>query len=371
MKTLQNNKKYIISLIISIAIALLIGAILMAVSGFSPIEGYGAMIDGAIGSPRLLGNTIEKSMELCLLGLATAIGAKGGLFNVGGEGQLFVGALFSTMIGLWLSDLPTFLVIIIAVIVSIVTGGIYALIPALLKTKLNVDEVITTIMLNTVAIKVCTYFVNGPWNSPLKSISQGTDYIDKSIVFSKIIQGSNLSTSFFIGTVVTVFMWFLMKKTTVGLEINVTGENKRFSFFSGLKANKLMVTSMIISGAICGLVGMMLIYGYQGHMTQSASNEYYFDGMLVAMIMNYNPIGIIIMSFFFGFMATGATMMDMQVGISVQLYDVIFSIIIFLMAAQTGIMVWLENRKTQKKAKQLAEEKAKGLVEETAGKEAE
>ncbi|MFR8267773.1 MAG: ABC transporter permease subunit, partial [Clostridia bacterium] len=111
-----------------------------------------------------------------------------------------------------------------------------------------------------------------------------------------------------------------MKKTSVGLELKVTGENYRFAKFSGLKADKLMIGSMIASGAICGFVGMMLIYGYQGRMTDSVSNEFYYDGMLVAMIMNYNPVGIIIMSVFFAMLSTGATMMDMTVGISSQLY---------------------------------------------------
>ena len=113
-----------------------------------------------------------------------------------------------------------------------------------------------------------------------------------------------------------------------------------------------MVTSMVVSGAICGFVGMLLVYGYQGHMTDGVSNEFYFDGLLVAMIMNYNPVGIIIMSFFFAILSTGSTMMDMTVGISAQLYDIIFSVIIFLMAAQSGFTHWYTARKTKKLAAQ-------------------
>lgn len=155
------NLRYIGTLIGSIVIALLIGALLMAITGSNPFEAYGAMLEGSLGNARFIGNTIEKAMTLCLLGLATAIGAKGGLFNVGGEGQLFFGGLIATMIGLWCSNLPPVLVVILAFICAVAVGGFYAWIPAILRVKLGVSEVITTIMLNTVAIKVCTYLVNG------------------------------------------------------------------------------------------------------------------------------------------------------------------------------------------------------------------
>lgn len=351
------NIRYILTLTASILIALIIGGILMMATGFNPIEGYGAMLKGAVGNERFIGNTIEKALTLCLLGLATALGARGGLFNVGGEGQLFFGALTATMIGLWFSNLPPFLVVIIACVCAVAVGGFYAWIPAMLKVKLGVSEVITTIMLNTVAIKVCTYLVNGPWSSPSKQITKGTDYLDETIRFTKLITGSNLTTGLFGGIVVAFLIWYIMKKTTLGLQMQVTGENARFARFSGLPSDKIAIGAMVASGAVCGFVGMILIFGYQGHMTEMVSNQFYFDGLLVAMIMNYNPIGIIIMSFFFAILSTGATMMDMMLGISSQLYDIIFSIIIFLMAAEKGITAWMTNAKIQHEAKEAAKEK--------------
>ena len=221
----------------------------------------------------------------------------------------------------------------------------------MLKVKLGVSEVITTIMLNTVAIKVCTYLVNGPWNAPSKAIAKGTDYLATDLRFAKLIDASNLTSGFIGGAVVAFLIWYVMKMTSTGLQIKVTGENERFARFAGLPSSKLMIGSMVASGAICGFVGMFLVYGSQGHMTEAVSNEFYFDGMLVAMIMNYNPIGIIIMSFFFAIMSMGAAYMDMMIGVSTQIYDIIFSIIIFLMAAEKGITAWLENRKLQKEAR--------------------
>ncbi|MGN0732883.1 MAG: ABC transporter permease [Emergencia sp.] len=359
MKLLNKiDKKYVLTLVICIAVALLCGALIMLITGFNPIKAYQTIITGALGRPRLIGNTLEKFMTLCLLGLATAIGAKGGLFNVGGEGQLFVGALVSTMVGLQLSSLPAPIVIVIAFISAVVVGGFYAWIPAMLKVKLNVSEVITTIMLNTVAIKVVTYLVNGPWCSDLVSVSKGTDYLPDSLRLTKLIAASNLSTSFIVGAIFTFLIWYFMKMTTAGLQMRMTGENARFARFAGLKSDRIMVASMVASGAICGFVGMTLVYGYNGQMVDTISTEFYFDGMLVAMIMNYNPVGIIIMSGFFAILNTGATMMDMTMGISTQIYDIIFSILIFLMAANKGFVEWFNNRKMRKQARAIAKKKA-------------
>ncbi|MBR4019855.1 MAG: ABC transporter permease, partial [Firmicutes bacterium] len=267
------------------------------------------------------------------------------------EGQLFFGALASTLIGLTFSDLPAIIVIPIAFIGAVIVGGFYACIPAMMKVKMGVNEVITTIMLNTVAIKVCTYLVNGPLVSSAQAITKGTDYLPDTLRFVKMIKASNLSTGFIMGAVIVFLVWYVMNMTSQGLQMKVTGENRRFAIFSGLPADKIMIASMVASGAICGFVGMLLVYGYQGQMTDGVSNEFYFDGLLVAMIMNYNPVGIIIMSFFFAILSTGSTMMDMTVGISSQIYDIIFSVIIFLMAARGGFEHWFTAQKTKKLAK--------------------
>ena len=134
--------------------------------------------------------------------------------------------------------------------------------------------------------------------------------------------------------------------------MKVTGENERFAFFAGLPKEKIMIWSMIASGAICGLVGMFEVYGYQFRFQDSISNEFYYDGMLVAMIMNYNPIGIIIMSFFFAVIDIGANAMEFSTGVSGEISDIIFAIIIFLMAAESGITKILTQKVSRRKAKE-------------------
>lgn len=343
MNKLKVNYSYIISLTLSIVIALLIGAILIIATGHSPAEGYGAMLEGVFGNSRVLGNTIAKSLNLCLTALAMAVAAKAGMFNVGGEGQLYLGGLAATMVGVIFQDLSPVVVIPCALIAATVVGGAFAWIPAWLRVKLNVSEVITTIMLNSAAIFFCKYLVNGPLKSTEKGVVAATENV-YAFKMAQLIPASNLTTALFYSAAIAFAVWYIMGKTTVGLEMKVTGENPRFSGFVGLEKDKMMIWSMIASGAICGIVGMMEVYGIHGRFTENISNEFYFDGMLLAMIMNYNPFGIIAMSFFFGILKIGAYAMELSTGISGEISQIIFSIIIFLMAAQSGFKQYFSNK---------------------------
>ena len=351
--TLREKKSYLISLFLSIFAALLIGAVLMIVTGYNPIEGYAAMLKGAFGSSRVFGNTMAKMLTLCLTGLAMAVGSQAGMFNVGGEGQLFLGGLAATMTAVYLQGVSPFIAVPLAFISAAVAGGIYAWIPAVLKVKLNVSEVITTIMLNSVAIYLCTYLTNssGPLRTHDRGVMAGTDAVPKDFMFEQVIARSNLSTAIIYSAVIAFLCWYVMKKTSVGLEMKLTGENQRFAFFSGLSKDKIMIGAMVASGVICGLVGMFEVFGYQQRFLPSISNEFYFDGMLVAMIMNYSPLGIILMSFFFAVIDIGANAMELSIGISGELSEIIFSIIIFLMAAEGGISRAIQERKTRRKVR--------------------
>ncbi len=336
---IKKNKTYLISLVISILTAAIIGAILMAITGCNPIDGYVAMVKGAFGNMRVLGNTLAKTLTLCLTALATALGAKAGMFNVGGEGQLFLGGLAATVVGVGLHGMSPWIVVPLAFISAAVVGGFYAFIPGIMRVKLGISEVITTIMLNSCAIFFCSYLISS--NGPFRTLDRGnmaaSDMIDPAFAFTKLIPKSNLSTALIYSAIIAFICWYIMQKSTMGLEMKATGENVRFGFFSGLDTDKIMVLAMVGSGIICGLVGMFQIYGYQNRFTSSISNEYFYDGMLVAMIMNYNPLGIIIMSLFFAMIDIGSTAMEFSVGVSGELSDVIFAIIVFQMAAQKSI----------------------------------
>lgn len=342
--------EYLFSLLLSVLLALLVGAGIMQLTGHNPVEGYAAMLQGALGGSRQMGDTLAKAATLCLTGLAVAVAAHAGIFNVGGEGQLYLGAMAAAMTGVWLNGLPAYLVVPAALLAAVVAGGLYALFPAWLKVKLRVNEVITTIMLNSAAIYFCAFLANGPLKTAEKGIASGTAKLDASYLFPKLIRLSNLTSSIFIAAGVAALVWYVMRKTSTGFEMKLTGENPRFARYMGMRADRITIWAMVVSGAICGLVGMFEVYGLHKRFIESVSSDFYFDGMLVAMIMRYNPVGIILMSLFFAVLKIGATGME-KVGIPSETALIVQSIIIFFMAAESGISSSLKARRLQRKAR--------------------
>ena len=347
---------YLLSLTLALVLALVLGGIIMAVTGHDPFEAYAELCRGATGlkslgeigslfGKRQFGNTIEYAMVLFLTGLACAIGARVGIFNVGGEGQLYLGAIVSAYIGVVLKDLHPILVILIAAAGAMAVGGFYAWIPGALKVKLKVNEVITTIMMNSIAIFLCAYLSSGPWKTRHPNRVSGTDTLAAELQFDKLIPGSNLTTAIFASAIIAFLVWYIMGKTTKGYEMKLVGENPRFAKFAGLKVDRTIIGSMVISGMICGLVGMFEVYGLKGNYQDGISKDYYFDGLLVAMIMRYKPAGIIAMSFLFAFLKVGAAGMELNAGVPGELYRIIQSIIIFFLAAESGVKQLLAARK--------------------------
>ena len=149
------NVRYLASLVISVLLAFVIGGVILRLTGFDPFEAYGAMISGAFDSARHVGDFLEYAMVLCICGLACVLGARVGIFNVGGEGQLLLGAIFACQVGIWMDGMPPWIVIPAAALAAMIVGGLYAMIPGVLKVKVKVNEVITTIMLNTIAAYLC------------------------------------------------------------------------------------------------------------------------------------------------------------------------------------------------------------------------
>ena len=227
------NFSYLAALLISLAAALIIGALILLLSGYDPLKAYAAMLSGAFSNGRHIGDTLEYAMVLCLCGLACDIGSRVGIFNVGGEGQLLFGAIFSAQIGVWMTGLPPVVVIPVAALGAALVGGFYAWIPGVLKVKLKVNEVITTIMLNTIAASICQFLAKGPWKNPNNNIVAGTANLPNQFWLGKLVQGSNLSTAIFAAVIMTVLTWYVMQKTSVGYEMKLTGHNPRCSLSAG------------------------------------------------------------------------------------------------------------------------------------------
>lgn len=335
---------YLISLLLSVVLAFVIGAVILAIAGFSPGKAYLAMLNGAFSSARHIGDLLEYAMVLCLCGLACVLGARVGIFNVGGEGQLLLGAIAACQVGVWLDGLTPWLVLPLAALAAMAAGGLYALIPGVLKIKVKVNEVITTIMLNTVAASFCQYLAKGPWKNANKNMVAATEQLNARYWFGGLIGGSNLSTAILAAAVLALVIWYVMQKTSRGYEMKLTGQNERFARFIGIRTDRLVLVCMLLSGALCGLVGMFRVYGAEHLFRDSISRDYYFEGLMVAMIARYQPLAVVFLSLFFAALKIGAQGMELAAGVPNQIYLIIQTVVIFLMAAESGLFGALQNR---------------------------
>ncbi len=343
----KRNLEYIISLFISIFASLLIGALIMMANGRSPLVGYGALIKGGFGSKYNIATTFAKTVPLVLTGLATAISFRSGISNIGGEGQLYLGAFAAAYVGITFTGLPGSIGIVLAILTGAFIGGVYAFFPALLKVKYKVDEVITTIMLNTVATLFTGYLVNYPF-ATTKGKMGGTEIIAEQFQLSRLVRLSTLNTSIFYMGIIAIVMYYLMEKTSFGYDCKMVGQNSLFGRYGGIKDKKQMVIAMVISGALCGIAGVFEVIGVHYRFLQHISPGYAFDGMLIALIVRNNPIGVVIMSIFFGALKTGSISMENATGIPSELVLVIQSIIILFIAGEAGFKNIYKNWRLKK-----------------------
>ena len=353
------NVRYLASLVISVLLAFVIGGVILRLTGFDPFEAYGAMISGAFDSARHVGDFLEYAMVLCICGLACVLGARVGIFNVGGEGQLLLGAIFACQVGIWMDGMPPWIVIPAAALAAMIVGGLYAMIPGVLKVKVKVNEVITTIMLNTIAAYLCQYLAKGPWKNANKNMVAATEQLNAQYWFSGVIKRSSLTTAIFAAAVIAFIVWYVMEKTSAGYEMKITGQNPRFARFSGLKTDSIIIICMLISGAMCGLVGMFRVYGVEHLYRDSVSRDYYFEALMVAMIAQYRPVTVIFLSLFFAVLKIGAQGMEL-IGVPSQIYLIIQTVVIFFMAAESGITESMRQKKRRRIARRAAEERLKG-----------
>ena len=354
--------QYLFALLIAVALAFLVGAGIMLLCGYDPAVCYSAMFRGALGKPRAFGNTLAKTVTLCLTGLAMSFAAKAGIFNVGGEGQLFIGGLAAAVVGARMDGFPGWLITVCALLAAMGAGGAYAWVPGMLKVKRGVNEVVTTILLNSAAIYFCSYIANGPLKTAQRGIESGTDAIASSAWFPSLIRLSNLNSGVFYAAVIALIVWYVMTRATVGFEMKITGTNARFARYGGIRADSLALWGMVVSGMICGVVGFIEVFGLHHRFLTTISNEFYFDGMLVAMIMRYQPLGVILMSFFFAVLNIGGSAMELSAGISSEVMLIVQSVIIFFMAAEGGISDMARARLAARRVRRAARRAQKGAA---------
>jgi len=326
----------------SIILGLLVGAVILSISGFNPIEGYTAMIDGIFGKPKYIAWTIIKATPLILTGLSIAFAFRTGLFNIGAEGQFIMGALVATLVGYFV-HLPAIIHIPLTLSAGCAAGALWAGISGVLKSRFGVHEVISTIMLNWIALYFQNYVImmegfRKP-NSEASYDIQNTAVLD--ITWLKSIVGPATSTNWgiVIALIVTIIISYILYKTVLGFELRAVGFNKYGAEYAGINVNKSMITSMAIAGLLAGMAGAMHVMGVAHKITILAAQEGYgLDGIAVALIGNNTPIGTVLAGLLFGGLKYGGSKMQV-IGAPTEIINIVIGSIIYFIAASKLIKV--------------------------------
>ena len=298
--------------VLAIILGILIGSIILLVSGTNPIEAYKVIFFGAFGKPKYISWTIVKAVPLILTGLSVAFAFNTGLFNIGAEGQYIVGSIGALVVGL-LIDLPPVLHGLVALLAGALCGYIWGAIVGILKAKFEVNEVISSIMMNWIGFYLSNYLLSFPI---LRNIESDNSYSIKNTASIKILGAWKTSEAgravlannkflrdilnppvnfgIIIAIVAAFVIWYILKKTTLGYELRAVGFNDKAAEYGGISINKSIVTSMGIAGILAGLAGAITVLGVSGNIGIMAGQEGYgFDGMAVALIAGNNPLGTI------------------------------------------------------------------------------
>ncbi|GIK58414.1 MAG: ABC transporter permease [Chloroflexota bacterium] len=314
--------------LLSVLLALLIGAVILLISGSNPIEAYVALFKGAFGNVANFARTLEKATPLILGGLAVAFAFKAGLFNIGGQGQLLIGAIVAAYIGFAFEGLPMTIHLPLALLGGSLAGAAYAAISGVLKAYTGAHEVITTIMLNYIAINITDYLSNGPWKA--EGIIARTPAVLETAVIPRI---GGYPLGFGLACLMAVLTYYLLYYTTMGYAIRTTGLNSHAAQYAGIKVARIIVLTMAFSGFLAGMGGSIETLGVVGRFQPGFNIGLGFDGITIALLAKTNPLGVIPAAILVGAMQAGASQMQFDAGVRFQIIDIIQALILFFVSA--------------------------------------
>ena len=324
---------------LSIATSLIIGAVIIWASGANVYKAYQGLLEGAFGKPRAIAETFVITTPYILSGLAVAFGFRCGLFNIGVEGQLYAGAVTAAFIGYAVKGLPHFIHLPFALLAGIAAGAVWGGIPGYLKAKTGGHEVINTIMMNHIMIRLTDYLVKNPMLDTAASIPR-TPYIMESAYMPKIFPAFRMHWGFVVAIAAVFFIYFLLFKTTLGFEIRTVGLNQNAARYAGMNVSKNFIVAMAISGGLAGCAGAGEVLGLNYTLPAAFISGYGFDAIAIALLAKSNPFGIIPSAALWAALRNGAGLMQIRAGISIDLINIIQAFVIMFIAAPK-IVRWI------------------------------
>ena len=328
---------------LAILTAVVLGGIIIVLVGGNPFLAYAGLLQGSFGSIKALSETSVWATPYILAGLGVALAFKGGLFNIGGEGQLALGAVAAALVGYalpgWLGfDLPKIIHLPLAVILGMAAGALWAGIVGFLKAYTGGNEVINTIMMNYIALNTISFLLNGPMKdrSPNNVIAR-TPLIEESARMPVIFDGLRVHWGFVLALLAAFLVWWMLNKTTLGFEIRTVGLNPDAAKYAGINVKRIITLTMALSGMLAGMAGALEVTGLNYRHELGYSVGYGFDAIAIALLGKSHPLGVVLAAILFGGMRNGATRMQFLTQLPIDLISMLQALILLFVAADAII----------------------------------
>lgn len=334
-----SRRAMLLAPIVAVLVTLGVCALLVAWAGAPVGQTYALLFDGAFGSRFAFAETLTRATPLILTGLAAAVAFRARLFNIGAEGQLYLGALAAVAVGGMHGgstfDLPLPLLSALMIAAGAAAGALWLLGPAWMKLKLGVDEVVTTLLLNFVALLLVSMMLDGPMKDPLAMGWPQSVALDPELEFSRLIERSRVHTGLLMAFGLAILMWLIERFTTFGFALRAVGANNRAAAFAGLPVGRTVLLCSLLSGALAGLAGVGEVAGRASYVTTDMSPGYGYAGIVIAMLAGLHPLGVLLAALFVAAVQVGADSMSRVVGVPNFIADVIVATALLTMLVAT------------------------------------
>lgn len=324
-------------LIVAAPVAAVIAALVLAgglivLAGANPLAAYLQMVESAFGSRLAITETLTRTSPLILTGLAAAFAFRARLWNIGGEGQFYLGAIVTAAIGhAWLSALPAPLAVPVLILLGALAGSVALLGPLLLRLNFGVDEVVTTLILNFVILLLVSMLIEGPLKDPTAFGWPQSVRVDRAFMLMKLVPRSRLTIALLISLAAALLLWFVERRTLFGFRARAAGLNPAAARFAGVSLDSTLIRVALISGGLAGMAGALEVIGLKGYVTTDMSPSYGYSGIVVAMLAGLNPLGVVLAALYVGIVFVGADGMSRALGVPSFIANVIVAISLITM----------------------------------------
>lgn len=353
--------------VLAVLAALVVGAVMLLLMGANPIRAYGALLEGAFGSTNAVAETAVKAVPLLLVALGICIAFRGNVTNIGGEGQMVIGAILATVVGLSLPDWSGWIVIPLAMMAGFVGGAIWGGIPGLLKAYFDVNEILSTVMMNAIAVYLMNFLLRGPMIDPaqaeLASKIPQTAALQNNFRLPRLAP-TRLHLGAGIAIVLAFLVYILLWRTTLGYRIRAVGNNPHASRYGGIKVRQYMVVALLLSGAFAGLAGAVQVYGLNYRMITDGSATGFtgnagFNGIVAALFGQLHPIGAIPASFLFGALLVGANKLQRAMQVPAAFIVALNGLVVIFVVSSE---VWRHRRQQKRMTEAVAAVEVTGAI---------